>query len=239
MGSWTAHTAADGRTYYYDRVTGKSTWTKPAGGTNEQRNAPLTLQGCLDESPAVAALFNAIVRHCGADALPSVAVRPLHGVDGSEDPLCTGGRGGGYCCASKRIFVCGHPWTSCREVAYELSHALNTCRGLVHCRKDGIRVDGEDCGYLGPPDVACSELRASFWTGRCNGRPEGPRRDACMEWHARWAVASCYPEDEHLEAHVRWARHNCRPEGAEKRLTGERSGAGDAANTFVEQCDRW
>ena len=28
-------------------------------------------------------------------------------------------------------------------------------------------------------------------------------------------------------------------EGAEKRLTGDRSGAGAAANTFVEQCDRW
>ena len=48
------------------------------------------------------------------------------------------------------------------------------------------------------------------------GRTEAQR---CLEWHARWAVASCYPDDEHLEAHVRWARHFCTPEGDDVWLT--------------------
>ena len=46
----------------------------------------------------------------------------------------------------------------CREVAYELSHALNTCRGTVRCAPHGVQVDGKDCGYFSPPDVSCSEL---------------------------------------------------------------------------------
>ena len=128
-------------------------------------------------------------------------------------------RGGAFCCASNRIYLChDNPWVGCRELAYELSHALNVCRGLVRCARDGMVLDGRDCGYLSPPDVACSELRASFWTGRCAGR-EGARLRDCMEWHARWAVASVYPDDEHLEAHVRWARHRCAPAGADVTLT--------------------
>ena len=46
----------------------------------------------------------------------------------------------------------------CREVAYELSHALNACRGTVRCAPHGVQVDGKDCGYFSPPDVSCSEL---------------------------------------------------------------------------------
>ena len=152
--------------------------------------------------------------------------------------LNNSGRGGAYCCASKRIYICAHPWTSCREVAYELSHALNVCRGLVHCRSEGMRVDGADGGYLGPPDVACSEWRASYWTGRCAQRPEGPKRRACHEWHARWATAACYPRDEHLEMHVRWARNACAPEGEDARIASE-GVKGGAANTFAEQAHRW
>ena len=203
----------------------------------------VTLSRCLDESPSVAALYNAIIRHCGADAVPTVSQRPARYASGEEDPLCAGGRGGGFCCASRRIFVCEHQWTGCREVAYELSHALNVCRGLVHCRHKGMTVDGADCGYLGPPDVACSEYRASHWTGRCDGRGSGadddPKRVACHEWHARWAVASCYPKDEHLEAHVRWARTHCRPEGADAGLTSRSPQPRQPATAFADQADRW
>ena len=60
-----------------------------------------------------------------------------------------------------------------------------------------------------PDQVGCSELRAAYWTGRCRHRSDQAR---CQEWHARWAVASCFPEDAHLEAHVRWARHYCTPQ---------------------------
>eukprot|EP00966_Prymnesium_polylepis_P050955 1179457-Prymnesium_polylepis.1 len=71
-----------------------------------------------------------------------------------------------------------------------------------------MQVDGADCGYLSPPDVACSEICAAYWTGRCAGRVGGSLA-RCLEWHARWATQSCYPDDEHLEAHVRWARQRC------------------------------
>ena len=235
--SWTEHKAPSGRTYYFDRVSGKSTWERPAEFGKSRHVASPSLQSCLDESPQVAALFNAIIHHCGVDALPTVRTRPVVAEDGTADPLCAGGRGGGFCCASKRIFVCAHQWTSCREVAYELSHALNACRGLVHCRREGMTVDGADCGYLGPPDVACSEWRASYWTGRCDRRPEGARRLSCHEWHARWATQSCYPKDEHLEAHVRWARNACRPEGADADLARP-SAKGGTASTFVDQAMR-
>ena len=42
-----------------------------------------------------------------------------------------------------------------------------------------------------PDQVGCSELRAAYWTGRCRHRTDQAR---CQEWHARWAVASCFPE---------------------------------------------
>lgn len=209
--AWTEHTASSGRSFYFDRVSGSSTWTKPASfdDTPAASSRP-TLESCASE-PRVSQLYNAIVRHCGGGAAPSVHPAP--------PSLCTGGRGGAFCCASNRIYLChDNPWVGCRELAYELSHALNVCRGLVRCARDGMVLDGRDCGYLSPPDVACSELRASFWTGRCAGR-EGARLRDCMEWHARWAVASVYPDDEHLEAHVRWARHRCAPAGADVTLT--------------------
>ena len=233
--SWTSHTSSSGRTYYYDRISNKSTWTKPDGfddAAQKARHHPPNLQKCLDESPKVAALFNAILHHCGADKIPKITTRQLD----DDDPLCAGGRGGGYCCASNSLFICEHPWTGCREMAYELSHALNACRGRINCRQNGMKVDGADCGYLGPPDVACSELRASYWTGRCDNHKSEERRAACMEWHARWATTSCYPKDEHVEAHVRWARQRCQPEGDDAALT---SGNAGAASTFAEQAHRW
>ena len=92
----------------------------------------------------------------------------------------------------------------CREVAYELSHALNVCRGTVRCAPHGVQVDGKDCGYFSPPDVSCSELvrrehtlgsltitqrhiphpRASFARGATRTRPdthapEAPTRLRC------------------------------------------------------------
>lgn len=118
------------------------------------------------------------------------------------------------CCKSQQIHLCEKPWVGCREVAYELSHALNVCRGRVRCASGGVLLDGADCGYFSPPDVACSELRAAHWTGRCErsgSASDEASRQRCLEWHARWAVASCYPQDEHLEAHVRWAKRKCAP----------------------------
>ena len=212
---WTEHTAPSGHKYYYDRVSGSSVWEKPAGFATAKHVRP-TLESCLDENPQVTSLFNAILKHCGTAAIPKVSA-----ISNPEDPLCEGGRGGAFCCASRRIYICTHPWVGCREVAYELAHALNSCRGLVRCSPKGMTIDGADCGYLSPPDVACSELRASYWTGRCDGRGErsGDSLQRCMEWHARWATQSCYPEDEHLEAHVRWARHQCTPRGEDIFLT--------------------
>ena len=78
-----------------------------------------------------------------------------------------------------------------------IERSLNACTGRVRCAPDGVAVDGRDCGYFSPPDVACSEIRAAHWTGRCAGRTDAR---SCLEWHARWATSSCYPEDEHLEA---------------------------------------
>lgn len=167
------------------------------------------------QQPAVASLLNAIMRHCGADAIPRLATVS------ADDPFCEGGRGGAYCCQARSIYLCAAPWVGCREVAYELSHALNVCRGRVRCAPNGMTVQGADCGYFSPPDVACSELRAAHWTGRCRTHARTPESErSCLEWHARWAVGSCFPRDEHLEAHVRWARHYCTPEGADRELSG-------------------
>ena len=237
MSAWSAHKATDGKQYYYNRVTGKSTWEKPADFDASTSSAPLrpTLAGCLNDSPQVASLFNAIVKQCGPDALPTVSRR----YGGEDDPLCAGGRGGAFCCASKKIYLCNHPWVSCRELAYELSHALNVCTGFVACRKQGMVLDGQDCGYMAPPDVACSELRASYFTGRCTAGSEERLRQ-CMSWHARWAVKACFPDDENLEAHVRWARSRCWPEGADLRVgrPPDKQGKVDGPSTFVEQVFR-
>ena len=151
MSQWTEHTSSEGRTFYYDRVSGVSAWSKPETSVPapKRRAEPLSLMACLDQ-PAVLGLARAIVRHCGVAALPSVATKP------STDPFCHGGRGGAFCCASKSIYLCEHAWVGCREVAYELSHALNACRGTVRCAPHGMQVDGKDCGYFSPPDVGCS-----------------------------------------------------------------------------------
>jgi hypothetical protein len=147
--NWTEHKTSAGRTYYYDSTSNRSVWDKPIGFGHAHHIRP-TLEKCLDESPHVAGLFNALLRHC-PNRLPDVSSLPTKHV------LCQGGRGGAFCCASQRIYICSHPWVSCREVAYELSHALNVCRNLVNCTANGMQVDGLDCGYMGPPDVACSE----------------------------------------------------------------------------------
>lgn len=240
---WSEHKAPSGRSYYFDRVSGRSVWERPAGFGTAKHVRP-SMESCLDESPQVASLYNAILRHCGVAALPTVSSRSSSG-----DPLCEGGRGGAFCCASNRIYICTHPWTGCRELAYELSHALNTCRGLVNCSRNGMKIDEADCGYLAPPDVACSEYRASYWTGRCSGRGQlgSVALQQCMEYHARWATQSCYPQDEHLEAHVRWARHRCAPQtehdifltrGASARASASAGSARDAGQ-FADQADRW
>jgi len=52
------------------------------------------------------------------------------------------------------------------ELAYELSHAYNVCSGMTHCTQGGILQEGQRCGYFSPPDLACSELRAAYWTDR-------------------------------------------------------------------------
>ena len=174
MSVWTEHTSSEGRTFYYDRVSGVSAWSKPETSAPPPKRAEaLSLMGCLEE-PAVIGLARAIVLHCGVAALPSVATKPV------TDPFCDGGRGGAFCCASRSIYLCEHAWVGCREVAYELSHALNACRGTVRCAPHGVQVDGKDCGYFSPPDVSCSELRAAHWTGRCHNRSD---QASCQEWH--------------------------------------------------------
>ena len=100
---WTEHKSSEGRTFYYDRVSGVSAWSKPENPLPppKQSAQPLSLAGCLDE-PAVLGLARAIVRHCGFAALPSVSTKPV------SDPFCEGGRGGAFCCASSRIYLCEH-----------------------------------------------------------------------------------------------------------------------------------
>lgn len=221
--AWTEHTAANGKTYYYDRISGKSQWQRPISFKHLQPDR-ISLAKCIDEEPVVARLLNTIIASCGVSAVPTVDTRSV------TDSFCDGGRGGAYCCASNRIYLCRAPWVGCREVAYELSHALNVCRGKVRCTSGGMDVDGADCGYFSPPEVACSELRAAHWTGRCAARTTEVERGQCLKWHARWAVQSCFPDDENLEAHVRYATTKCSP------------GEGDLAkglSTYVDQYFRF
>lgn len=229
MSEWTRHRTSDGRVYYYDRITSVSTWIEPTNfmATQAKHTRP-ELSQCLDSSPAVAALVNAILKYCGVQALPLI-----HTDEDATSGLCDGGRGGAYCCRSNKIFICRHPWVGCREVAYELAHALNVCRGLVACSKGGITLQGEDCGYLSPPAVACSELRASQFAQRCAAAKGDASRNKCAEWHAAWAVRACYPDDSYTDAHVRWARYRCHPHGEDVELVAPR------ASAFVDQAFRW
>jgi len=56
----------------------------------------------------VRTLTAAIVSKCGLDALPHVRQA------GADDPLCADGRGGAFCCASNRIYLCSQTaWVSC------------------------------------------------------------------------------------------------------------------------------
>ena len=50
------------------------------------------------------------------------------------------------CCKSQQIHLCEKPWVGCREVAYELSHALNVCRGRAEVgrAKAGATTRGEN-----------------------------------------------------------------------------------------------
>ena len=185
---WSEHTAQDGRTYYFDRVSGRSVWEKPAEAMAPHTKP--TLQSCNDEYPAVASLLNAIVKYCGAEAVPTVASRTQ-----PDDPLCTAGRGGAFCCASNCIYICSHDWVGCREIAYELSHALNTCRGMVRCSSPGMQIDGKDCGYLSPPDVACSEFAAADRTHRPHKSHHLPHwiPHLCMYYRMRTSVGCGLP----------------------------------------------
>ncbi len=236
--SWTEHGDASGRAYFYDSVSGVSQWERPAAlapaalaeatqparddlGLHRGRDHH-SLRGCLASSAAVRGLVASIVDRCGVPALPRVRRSE------STAPVCADGRGGAFCCSENAIYLCDHAWVSCRELAYELSHALNACDGTVRCARGGWQVrDGMDCGYFSPPDLACSEVRAAFWAGRCESR-RGPHLKQCLEYHGRWAVQACYPSDEHLEAHVRYARHRCMPPRAQSEIDGV---SPDAAST--------
>eukprot|EP00316_Scyphosphaera_apsteinii_P013073 CAMPEP_0119309042 /NCGR_PEP_ID=MMETSP1333-20130426/13765_1 /TAXON_ID=418940 /ORGANISM="Scyphosphaera apsteinii, Strain RCC1455" /LENGTH=213 /DNA_ID=CAMNT_0007312947 /DNA_START=90 /DNA_END=731 /DNA_ORIENTATION=+ len=208
---WTEHKASSGRPFWYNRSTGISTWNRPESDLEASLNS-VDMSSCLGD-PLVAKLLRAILQDCGWDAIPTVRARR------ANDALCADGRGGAFCCASSRIYLCTESaWVGCREIAYELSHALNVCRGTVRCAPGGMELDGRDCGYFSPPDLACSEYKAAFWTHRCAGRTNSGLRE-CLEWHSRWAVSTCFPEDDNLEAHVRWARHSCTPKGRDRDLT--------------------
>ena len=110
MSTWTEHKSSEGRTFYYDRVTGVSAWSKPEtlAPPPKQHAQGLSLTGCLDE-PAVLGLARAIARQCGFASLPSVSTKPV------TDPFCDGGRGGAFCCASSSIYLCEHVWSRARS----------------------------------------------------------------------------------------------------------------------------
>lgn len=217
MARWTEHKAESGKAFYFDSESGKSVWKRPEGFSDAKPLGPISLRECLATDGRVRKLAAAVLGRCGFEALPSV--RHARG----DDALCADRRGGAYCCASNTIYLCADaPWVSCRELAYELSHAYNVCSGTTRCAPGGMTLEGRKCGYLSPPDLACSELRAAFWTGRCAGRTEGALRE-CLEWHAKWAVRACYPNDPHEEAHVAWASHKCMPTAADAALADDDS----------------
>ena len=72
--SWTAHTSSSGRTFYYDRLSGTSTWTRPPNfAAPSAIDTPAALRDCLAH-PVVARLVGQILTHCGVDALPTVGL---------------------------------------------------------------------------------------------------------------------------------------------------------------------
>jgi len=238
----------------YDAETGRSVWERPddLDAPQPARQSP-SLRSCLATDPRVRSLTGAILSRCGLEAVPHVRLA------GADEPLCSDGRGGAFCCASNRIYLCSETaWVSCRalllaqpllhrpsaahpalaittvsrlphlagELAYELSHAYNTCTGVTRCAPGGVIQDGQRCGYLSPPHLACSELRAAYWTGRCADRTGDDLR-RCLEYHAEWAVSACFPTDPHAHAHVRWATSKCMPEGRDIDLTRVGNGQAD------------
>lgn len=46
---WTGHVAPNGRTYYYNKATGKTSWEKPAElqSTKVRAHAPLLIASCV------------------------------------------------------------------------------------------------------------------------------------------------------------------------------------------------
>eukprot|EP00966_Prymnesium_polylepis_P043423 1007303-Prymnesium_polylepis.2 len=98
--SWTEHTSESGKNFYYDSVSGKSQWDKPAAFGSVSNAPRITLQRCADEMPAVAQLLNSILRHCGAAAIPTVATRS------ASDPFCDGGRGGAFVSGARDVGPC-------------------------------------------------------------------------------------------------------------------------------------
>ena len=107
--SWTEHTSSSGRTFYYDRLSGTSTWTRPPNfAAPSAIDTPSALRDCLAH-PVVARLVGQILTHCGVDALPTVSRMP------ADDAFCEGGRGGAFCCAASRIYLCEKAWVGCGE----------------------------------------------------------------------------------------------------------------------------
>ena len=72
MSSWTEHTSESGKVFYYDRISGKSQWNKPTD-FGLAKVPHISLQRCAEDSTAVASLLNAIIKHCGASSIPTVA----------------------------------------------------------------------------------------------------------------------------------------------------------------------
>ena len=115
--------------------------------------------------------------------LPEIKCKP------NSHPFCSDGRGGAFCCKANQIIICNErPWVSCKEVAYELAHALNVCRD-VKCHGGGMEIDGEDCGYLDSEGVSCSEMRASFATACCKLAANEAEMWDCMHYHAKSCLA--------------------------------------------------
>jgi len=115
--------------------------------------------------------------------------------------ICQGGRGGGYCCeqgdGGGTVVLCQEkPWVNCETLAYELSHAVAVQEGLVQCRGQGNDYPGVDhpCGYFDEVDLACSEARACREAGRCGQGLRRAKEQSCVDYHARWAMKSVYPD---------------------------------------------
>jgi hypothetical protein len=199
----------DGTPYYYNSKTEESAWETPAGASfvaadnlTTNRACP-NLEYCMEHPDVAKIIFLMKERGC---AIPSIKCKP------NEHPFCEDGRGGAYCCKANQIILCNQrPWVSCKEVAYELTHALNCCRD-IKCHSGGMDIDGQgrvynvstvlpllimmdidgqDCGYLDAEGVACSEMRASFATACGKLAHNEEEMWDCMHYHAKVLLVDC------------------------------------------------